>query len=139
MVAMKTDMGLPWEKLKIMSRWLKTFGINTASNDSQRMVAESWSGNDIVVENAPFTFQKEKKGKFEIKEALWGYITDLRNHILRYLENLESCNDLVHHKFIPDKEIQIKIGGDYGGGSFKMSYQIVNTLNPNSTENTIVF
>ena len=40
---------------------------------------------------------------------------------------------------MPEKEIQIKIGGDYGRGSFKMTYQVANTLNPNSKENTIVF
>ena len=36
-------------------------------------------------------------------------------------------------------EIHIKIGGDHGGGSFKMSYQVANTTNPNSKDNTVVF
>ena len=36
-------------------------------------------------------------------------------------------------------ETHIKIGGDHGGGSFKMSYQICNTNNPNSKSNTVVF
>ena len=34
-----------------------------------------------------------------------------------------------------DNEVHMKIGGDHGGGSFKMSYQIANVVNPN----TIVF
>ena len=46
---------------------------------------------------------------------------------------------LVPHKFIQNNEIHVKIGGDHGGGSFKMSYQIANVHNPNSTDNTIVF
>ena len=33
----------------------------------------------------------------------------------------------------------MKIGGDHGGGSFKMSLQIVNTANPNSKDNAIFF
>ena len=33
----------------------------------------------------------------------------------------------------------MKIGGDPGGGSLKMSYQIANVQNSNSTDNTIVF
>ena len=41
--------------------------------------------------------------------------------------------------FIKDNEIHVKIGGDHGGGSFKMSYQVANTNNPNSKENTIIF
>ena len=35
--------------------------------------------------------------------------------------------------------IHLKIGGDHGGNSFKMSFQIVNMKNPNSKENTMVF
>ena len=42
------------------------------------------------------------------------------------------------HQKIAD-EIHVKIGGDHGGGSFKMSYQICNTNNPNSKNNSIVF
>ncbi|XP_047146306.1 uncharacterized protein LOC124819131 [Hydra vulgaris] len=49
-----------------------------------------------------------------------------------------SCNSLIHHEFIAHKEIHIKIGGDYGGGSLKMSYHILNTHNPNNKDNTIV-
>ena len=50
-----------------------------------------------------------------------------------------SYGQLVQHNFIPDNEIHLKIGGDHGGGSFKMCYQIANTENPNSKDNTLVF
>ena len=33
----------------------------------------------------------------------------------------------------------MKVGGDKGGRSFKMSFQIGNTTNPNAPENTCVF
>ena len=33
----------------------------------------------------------------------------------------------------------IKIGGDKGGGSFKMSLQLANVTHPNSVKNTFVF
>ena len=46
---------------------------------------------------------------------------------------------LVQHSFIKDNEIHVKIGGDHGGGSFKLSYQIANVSHPNSTDNTVVF
>ncbi|XP_057313753.1 uncharacterized protein LOC130655069 isoform X2 [Hydractinia symbiolongicarpus] len=38
-----------------------------------------------------------------------------------------------------NNEIHVKIGGDHGGGSFKLSFQICNTKNPNSKSNTVVF
>lgn len=36
-------------------------------------------------------------------------------------------------------EIRVKIGGDHGGGSFKMVYQICNVEKPNSKTNTTAF
>ena len=44
-----------------------------------------------------------------------------------------------HDGIIPDDEVWVKVGGDKGGSSFKMSFQIVNTHYPNSIENTCVF
>ncbi|XP_065652751.1 uncharacterized protein LOC136080061 [Hydra vulgaris] len=119
MVAMKADLCIPWEKLKTISRWLKSFNINTASHSSQKIVAEKLSGDDLIVENAPFTFEKKEKGTFEIKYASWGYIENLPMHILRHLDQLESCKRLHYHKFIPDKEIQIKLEVIMVGGVLK--------------------
>ena len=41
-----------------------------------------------------------------------------------------------HDGTIPQDEIWVKIRGDKGGGSFKMSFQICNVPHPNSVENT---
>ena len=46
---------------------------------------------------------------------------------------------LVQYSFIKDNEIHVKIVGDLGGGSFKLSYQIENVSLSNSTDNTVVF
>ena len=46
---------------------------------------------------------------------------------------------LVQHSFIKDEKIHVKIGGDHGGGTFKLSYQIANDSHPNCTDNTVVF
>ena len=46
---------------------------------------------------------------------------------------------LTWHDIIPKDEIWIKIGGDKGGGSFKMAFQIANTQNPNAKSNTVVY
>ena len=44
-----------------------------------------------------------------------------------------------HEGRIPDDEIWLKIGGDKGGKTFKMSFQVVNTQAPDSTSNTCLF
>ena len=33
---------------------------------------------------------------------------------------------------IPEQEVHLKLGGDAGGGSFKMAFQIANLQHPNS-------
>ena len=47
-------------------------------------------------------------------------------------------NMIINYPFIKN-EIHIKIDGDHGGGSFKMSFQIANVENPNRKDNTVVF
>ena len=44
-----------------------------------------------------------------------------------------------HDGIIPDTEIWVKLGGDKGGKTFKMNFQIVNVPAPNSVRNTSVF
>ena len=45
---------------------------------------------------------------------------------------------LINYPFIKN-EIHLKIGGDHGGDSFKMSLQVTNIDNPNQKDNTVVF
>ena len=40
---------------------------------------------------------------------------------------------------IQENEVHIKLGGDAGGGSFKMAFQIANLRHSNSNTNTVVF
>ncbi|XP_065669741.1 uncharacterized protein LOC136088822 isoform X2 [Hydra vulgaris] len=139
LVAFKADEGIPWNKLKTLTRWLNSKNNYTASNIKQRVVANDLAGSDLVVLDAEFTFQnKNNKLVFEIKLTPWAYIDNLPKNIEIMLNILESYN-LIKHDGIKNDEIHIKIGGDHGGGSFKMSYQIVNQDQPNSKSNSIVF
>ena len=45
---------------------------------------------------------------------------------------------LINYPFIKN-EIHLKIGGDHGGGNYKMSFQVANVVNPNRKDNTVVF
>ena len=46
---------------------------------------------------------------------------------------------LTWNNAIPENEVHKKLGGDAGGGSFKMALQIANLRHPNSKTNTVVF
>ena len=43
-----------------------------------------------------------------------------------------------HDGMIPQDEIWIKLGGDKGGSTFKLSIQILNVKHPNSKKNSCV-
>ena len=56
----------------------------------QPLVANKWSGDDSVVELAPFQSEfPDKTGHYEIRSAPWGYIGDLSKNIMHRLNNLE--------------------------------------------------
>ena len=44
-----------------------------------------------------------------------------------------------HNGAIQEDEIWLKLGGDIGGGTFKMAFQHLNIPCPNAPENTCVF
>lgn len=53
---------------------------------------------------------------------------------------LISVQRITWHKgAIPSDEIWLKLGGDKGGGTFKMCFQHLNVTSPNAPENTCVF
>ena len=58
--------------------------------------------------------------------------------MLKYLDDLDK-NGLIYDGHITQSEIHLKIGGDHGGGSFKMSFQVANVSNPNKPQNSVVF
>ena len=63
-------------------RWLRTFNVTTASYARQRKVADEWSGDDLIVENAPFQSDAcDDTGHYEINLAPLDYIDDLPSHI----------------------------------------------------------
>ena len=50
-----------------------------------------------------------------------------------------SGSGLQWHHGIQSDEVWVKFGGDTGGGTFKINFQIVNIQSPNSPQNTCVF
>ena len=135
--AMKATQNIPWNLLEEIRRWLATFNVKLSTTNKVREVAKEWVGKGLKYEYAPLLVKKKKKS--EVKLIPWCYIYNLVGHIISRLNELQECNLLVTHNFIPADEIHVKIGGDMGGGSFKMTYQIANVNNPNKLDNTVIF
>ena len=53
---------------------------------------------------------------------------------------LHSINRVTwHNGAIPENEVWLKLGGDKGGGTFKLCFQHLNVPSPNSPDNTCIF
>ena len=136
--AMKGALNISWNKLRDIRRWLSNFNVKLASEKTARIEAAEMRGQGLVAEMAPLLVSKGK-GKPMVLEAVpWCYIWNLVGHVLQRLDQLKDLGEIVMHPHM-NNEIHIKIGGDHGGGSFKMCYESCNVTAPNSKENTIVF
>ena len=136
-VASMKSLGMTWNSIRDIRRWLSTFKVSLAPEGKVRDVVKDWVGEGLRREQLPASFMKYKK--IQIKLVPWCYIYNWVGFVLHYLDNLKSTGLLTNSVFIPSDEIFLKIGGDHGGGSFKMSFQVANTDHPNKAENTVLF
>ena len=136
MSTMKTCLSLPWNLVREIRRWLGSFKINVASEGSMRNVVNDWVGTGLRTEEIPTTVKKNKRSFIALKP--WCYIYNLVGYVLKYMDELKE-NNLLYDRGIPASEIHLKIGGDHGGQSFKMSFQVANVHNPNKPENSVIF
>eukprot|EP00731_Ephydatia_muelleri_P000541 Em0001g541a len=138
-LAIKAGLAIPWNKLRLLRRWLKSSGIHLAGEERMRHISSHIVGDNLKGEVAPFTFPHPSGGD-EIKGAPLVYIPHLVDKVIHFLNENERAGRLTWHEgFIPASEVWIKIVGDKGGGTFKMSFQIVNIDTPNAVHNTCVF
>ena len=122
-----------------------------------RNICRQIVGDNLKGEMALFSFPHPSGGE-ELRGAPLVCIPDLVQKVVDLLEENERLIRRSRHKpckiiltlcrtgrltwhdgVIPASEVWLKIGGDKGGGSFKMNFQIVNVPAPNSVHNTCVF
>ena len=59
---------------------------------------------------------------------------------MHYIDEYGRTDQVIWHDgAIPDDTIVVKIGGDHGGGTFKMAFQIANHRYTHSLQSTIPF
>eukprot|EP00731_Ephydatia_muelleri_P032941 Em0024g485a len=138
-LAIKVGLAIPWNKIRILRRWLKASNISLACEERMRHASRKAVGDNLKGELAPFSFSLPSGGE-EIRGAPLVFIPDLILKVVELLEENDRAGRLTwHNGVIPASEIWIKLGGDKGGGTFKMNFQIVNVAAPNSVNNTCVF
>lgn len=131
-MAIKADLQLPWSRLRRLRQWLKVLGLRLESEQSMRQ---------FVATKLPAYTAKElplsKRGG-ELSMTPCVFFPDLVAAVIHFLDMLHESNRLTWHDgIILESEVWLKVGGDQGGGNFKLCMQIANTAHPNATSNTI--
>ncbi|XP_035686133.1 uncharacterized protein LOC118422598 [Branchiostoma floridae] len=140
LLGLKTGLNLNWSQCRDLRRWMKDYNIAVESERTSRNIAsELLSATDVMAEQLPFTTKDEEGGK-RVEPKPCAYLVSLVSAMHDYLERSKQAGKLTWHGGnIPEDEIWVKIGGDHGGPSFKMAFQPLNVLHPNSKTNTSVF
>ena len=134
-LALKADLHMPWNQLRKLKVWLKEYGLHLESECIMRRQLQDLMPFHIVAENVPFSLLS---GSIGLRPMV--SIPDLVGMVHHYLDGFQATNQLFWHDgAISDSEIWLKIRGDHGGNSFKMSLQIVNVKHPNAVRNVIPF
>ncbi|XP_035663161.1 uncharacterized protein LOC118406879 [Branchiostoma floridae] len=138
LLAAKGDIGMNWSQCAKLRRWLKGYNVSMESEKSSRAVAaELLSNISIKAENLPFSVKGKTDSTVQLLPC--AYVESLKDAIFDNLQRKEKANTLTWHDGNIPEEIWVKIGGDHGGPSFKMAFQILNKEHPNSKFNTTVF
>ena len=89
---------------------------------------------ELQAENIPLA---DKNGVISLKPMVrFPHLPELVHH---FIEQHQEADSLCGHPEKSHDEVWVKIGGDHGGGSFKLSFQLGNVANPNSVKNTVPF
>ena len=133
-LAMRAALGLSWTQHRKQKRILKRIGVRIESEKKQRQVQKDVRCGSVTIERKHLFRGDDTQAEMPV-----AYIDDIPQFVRNLLAQLEENNKLSRHNdVIPEDEIWVKIGGDHGGGSFKLMLQIANVENPNSRKNTFL-
>ena len=132
-LALKEKGGLSGRQCRRYGKALKEVGVTLANEHSVRDMAKNIASDFMKVDLKEFV-----DGEGNEKEVPFGRVSDLKTFVDSRLDDYEKNGFLTWHGTIPENEIWVKIGGDHGKNSFKLTLQIANTQKPNSHQNTIV-
>ena len=134
-LALKVDLQITWHSMRKLRRWLKEFGVVLESEKVMRGLVERELPFTIVSESVPMV---DKHGTVLLTPM--AVIADLTGLVKCFLDANQKAGLLSWHDgALKQDEVVIKIGGDHGGKSFKLCFEIANVESPNALLNTVPF
>ncbi|XP_077998240.1 uncharacterized protein LOC144451311 [Glandiceps talaboti] len=142
-LVLKSDLAIPWNKLRKLRRWLKRWKVEFPSEGKDRLEAKNLL--DGIRINAVeillhFNVRNPITGRLgtECRMTPSVAVSSPKDVCIKYLHELERCNKLTWHGIIPENEVWVKVGGDKGGEFMKTCLEVCNVNHPNSIDNTII-
>eukprot|EP00117_Sycon_ciliatum_P016182 scpid19464/ scgid4041/ E3 ubiquitin-protein ligase NRDP1; RING finger protein 41 &gt; E3 ubiquitin-protein ligase NRDP1; RING finger protein 41 len=133
-LAIKSDLQLPWNGLRKLRRYLRLCGLSLESEREMRKQLSEELPFPLVAKEVPLL---DSSGTVIMSPVVC--FDNLVELVLHFVELNEEAGTLVWEGACPEDELWVKIGGDHGGHSFKLCFQLVNVLHPNSLSNTVPF
>jgi len=133
-LALRTSVGLSYSQTRKLHRFVKKRGVKIESERKQREVQQDIQAAEFDVKTETLTDAQGKTTKTSVV-----HIKNLPDFIYKTLDKYDDNKELTwHDNGIPEDEIWIKLGGDHGGGTFKLMLQVGNVKHPNSKFNTFL-
>ena len=143
-LAMAVHLRLSYEQLRKLRLWTKKWRVSLAAERQARSFAKDQMGDVEVGSEMVQVVGSDDHQVRCFKPAALAWVKNPIALIVQHLSSLQKRNLLTWHptesgSSLPPGEVWLKIGGDKGGGSFKMAFQIANQPHPNSADHTVVF
>ena len=142
-MAMAVNLRLTNDQLRKVRRWTKQWNVTLASERRARSYAKEQLEEVELDSEMVQAVATDQDNACCLVPAAFAWVKTPIVLLRCHLESLKDRNLLTwHHRAagdgLPDKEIWLKLGGDKGGGSFKLAMQVVNQRCPNSADHTVV-
>lgn len=137
---LKNTVGLTWCQLRWLKKTLSVRGVKFQSERKVREYRTAALRDYFTVDSLNLLVQdSQNKSNLAEKSIPVGRVEQLTTFVNDLLNDYDKKHLLTwHNGTIPQDEIWLKLGGDHGGGSFKLCLQVANLEHPNSKHNTFL-
>ena len=135
-LAMKTTIGLSWSQHRTQKRFLKqvdvTFDYESLEREEMQVILSEYLTAKTIDVIEKDELAPQSVDSFKTVKAPFVRVTSLTSFVVDLITIYDQRGKLNWDRGISDDEIWVKVGGDHGGGSFKLAVQVCNLDNPNS-------
>ena len=133
---MRAKLLLSWAKQRTFRKFAKDEQIKFPSERQERKFQKKAMMGEVGVKEVAVYFFNKRQDRQTIQKTPMAHVENLTTFVTNLLDSYEEKEELIWPGSIPKDEIWLKIGGDHGGGSFKLALQLANIKNPNSSMST---